>query len=106
MEESDIISRFKQIGNTLETSLNNLDRTRTVLEFFEDYIVDKFDLTSEEEKLFIMGIQKIKAVITHVLENIENVENEIFSLCSQLTSEDNLMYSVIMESLNQEGKHD
>lgn len=100
------IPDFKKIGDTLEKSLNTLDRTRSVVEFFEDNCLDEFDLTEEEKKIFLKGTQKIKESLNYVMNEVEDAENQVCSLCSKITEEKNLIYSVVIDSLDQVMKHD
>lgn len=106
MTKADLIPDFKRIGDSLEISLNTLERTRRILEFFEDNSLESFNLTEEEKKIFLKGTQKIKESINYVLEGIEDAENQVCSLCSKITPEKNLVYSVVIDSLDQVMKHD
>lgn len=105
-EENLIVSNFKNIGYTLEASLNTLERTRVILEFFEGSCIDEFDLTPEEKQHLLKGTHKIKESLNYVMDEIEDAENQLFALCSQITAEKNLMYSVVIDSLDQVMKHD
>lgn len=106
MEEEQIVSNFKNIGTTLEASLITLDRTRTIVDFFEGCCLDEFELTSDEQKLFLKGIQKIRKSLDYVMNEIEDAENQVCSLCSKITSEDKLVYSLVIDSLDRMIKPD
>lgn len=106
MTEDDLISLFKKLGTSLCTSYNTLERTRSVLEFFEGYCVDGFELPAEDKKIFLNGTQKIKDSLNYLMKEIEDAENILYLICPKVTSEENLMYSVVMDSLDQVMKHD
>ena len=106
MTEDELISNFKKIGITLEKSLTTLDRTNTVLEFFEGCCISEFDLEDDEKKIFLNATQKIREALKHVMNEIEDAENQISYLCSKVTSEESLIYSVVIDSLDQVMKHE
>lgn len=105
-ERNDMIYLFKKLGTRLCTSYNTLERTLSVLEFFEDYCVDGFELPAEDKKIFLNGTQKIKDSLNYLMNEIEDAENILYLICPKVTSEENLMYSVVMDSLDQVMKHD
>ena len=106
MTEDELISNFKKIGITLEKSLTTLDRTNTVLEFFEGCCISEFDLEDDEKKIFLNATHKIKKALEHVMNEVEDAENQISSLCSIVTSEKSLIYSIVIDSLDQVMKHE
>ena len=105
MTEDELISDFKKIGITLEKSLNTLDRTSAIMEFFADCCIGDFYLEDDEKKIFLNATQKIGEALKHVMNEIEDAENQISCLCSKVTSEESLISYVVINSLDQVMKH-
>lgn len=106
MTDDSVISKLEEIGGTLESSLTTLDRTRTIVDFFEGCISDRFNLTPEEREVFLKGTQKIRKTLNYVMSEIENAENQVFSLGNKLNPEYDMMYSVVIDSLDKVTKDD
>lgn len=103
-EESDqLVSRFKNIGIILEKSFETLDKTEDITRYFEGDLVDSFNLTRDEaDKQLHPGFSAIMKALQHVKTDLEEAQQQIFSLCTTVTGYENLSSTVILESFLQE----